>query len=196
MSATAANSIAAGWRPLLSSVGMGLSSPTAFARTAPACRPTRSDHHWTSSSLAAPAESRRRGRCSRPARFMPNSVSAWRQPPVSRYSAYSPARRAKIMGQAHRGPVDHDAKQMLRTERNRCRHTVAWSPSREHWPRAVCRNTGSVMCAGEGTTTGTAPRPCAGLGEGLPAGLRRSCPGPIAQRHAIHRTTTWCIGMT
>jgi hypothetical protein len=44
------------------------------------------------------------------------------------------------------------------------------------------------MCAGEGTTTGTAPRPCAGVGEGLPAGLRRSCPGPIAQRHAIHRT--------
>jgi hypothetical protein len=91
---------------------------------------------------------------------------------------------------------DHEGKQMLRTERNRCRHTVAWSPSREHWPRAVCRNTGSVMCAGEGTTTGTAPRPCAGVGEGLPAGLRRSCPGPIAQRHAIHRTTTWCIGMT
>src|SRR4051812_1579553 len=52
------------------------------------------------------------------------------------------------------------------------------------------------MCAGEGTTTGTAPRPCAGVGEGLPAGLRRSCPGPIAQRDAIHRTTTWCIGMT
>lgn len=57
---------------------------------------------------------------------------------------------------------------------------VAWSPSREHWPRAVCRNTGSVMCAGEGTTTRTAPRPRAGVGEGLPAGLRRSCPGPIA----------------
>src|SRR3954452_22891912 len=54
----------------------------------------------------------------------------------------------KIIGQGHRGPVDHDAKQMLRTERNRCRHTVASSPSREHWPRAVCRNTGSVMCGG------------------------------------------------
>ena len=25
---------------------------------------------------------------------------------------------------------------MLRTERNRCRHTVARSPSREHWPSA------------------------------------------------------------
>src|ERR1700741_3150999 len=69
----------------------------------------------------------------------------------------------------HRGPVDHDAKQMLRTARNRCRHTVAWSPSREHWPRAGGRNTGSVMCAGEGTTAGTAPRPCAGVGEGVPA---------------------------
>jgi hypothetical protein len=115
---------------------------------------------------------------------------------VSRWSEYRPAPRAELIGQAHRGPVDHDAKQMLRTERNRCRHTVTWSPSREHWPRAVCRNTGSVMCPGEGTTTGTAPRPCAGVGEGLPAGLRRSCPGPIAQRHAIHRTTTWCVGMT
>src|SRR3954454_12296179 len=72
----------------------------------------------------------------------------------------------KIIGQAHRGPVDHDAKQMLRTERNRCRHTVAWSPSRGHWPSAVWRNPGSVTCAGEGTTPGTAPRPCADGTEG------------------------------
>jgi len=34
------------------------------------------------------------------------------------------------------------------------------------------------------------------VGEGLPPGLRRSCPGSIAQRDAIHRTTTWCITMT
>jgi hypothetical protein len=33
---------------------------------------------------------------------------------VSRYSAYRPARRAKFIGQAHRGPVDHRAKRMLR----------------------------------------------------------------------------------
>jgi tRNA(fMet)-specific endonuclease VapC len=37
---------------------------------------------------------------------------------MSRFSAYRPARRGKIIGQAHRGPVDHDAKQMLRTEGN------------------------------------------------------------------------------
>ncbi len=94
------------------------------------------------------------------------------------------------------GQIEYDAKQMLRTERNRCRHTVAWSPSREHWPSAVCRNTGSVMCAGEGTTTGTAPHPCAGVGEppgrtqALPPGT--DCPAPRnpPNHHA------WCIGMT
>ena len=59
-----------------------------------------------------------------------------------------------------RGPVDHDAKQMLRTERNRCRHTVAWSPSREHRPRAVCRKTGSVTCAGQGTNRDRATPMC------------------------------------
>src|ERR1700730_3635699 len=122
---------------------------------------------------------------------------SFRMASASRESVFSvqTSTARKIIGQAHRGPVDHDAKQMLRTERNRCRHTVAWSPSREHWPRAVCRNTGSVMCAGEGTTTGSAPRPCAGVGEALPAGLRRSCPGPHAQRNEIHRTTTGSLAL-
>src|SRR3954467_9067677 len=76
----------------------------------------------------------------------------------------------KIIGQAHRGPVDHDAKQMLRTERNRCRHTVASSPSREHWPRAVCRNTGWVMCGG--LERGSRPGDLEVLEGGLGAGGR------------------------
>jgi hypothetical protein len=40
---------------------------------------------------------------------------------------------------------------MLRTEGNRYRHTVASSQLLGHSPRDVCRKTGSVMYAGEGT---------------------------------------------
>src|SRR3954469_12712288 len=68
------------------------------------------------------------------------------------------------------------------------------SPFREHWPRAVCRNTGSVMCAGEGTTTGTAPRRCAGVGEGPPGRTQAllpgtDCPAPRnpPDHHVMHR---------
>jgi hypothetical protein len=57
----------------------------------------------------------------------------------------------------------------------------------------VFRTPFPVMCAGEGTTTGTAPRPCAGLGEGLPAGHGRSCRDRLPSatqstgHHMVHR---------
>src|SRR2546430_15152113 len=70
--------------------------------------------------------------------------------------------RKKIIGQAHRGPVDHDAKQMLRTERNRCRHTVAWALGRfDSLRRSVpgslpfARGGGDANC-GWGNTRGNA----------------------------------------
>src|SRR6476660_3378363 len=43
--------------------------------------------------------------------------------------AYRPARRATIIGQAHRGPLDLDAKQMLRKS---TRLAIAWT--RQHPP--------------------------------------------------------------
>ena len=71
---------------------------------------------------------------------------------------------------------------------NRYRHTVASSQLLGHSPRDVCRKTGSVMCAGEGTTTGIAPCSCSGASERLPARLR--CPAPSHwQRYARRRTT-------
>jgi heme-degrading monooxygenase HmoA len=71
---------------------------------------------------------------------------------------------------------------------NRYRHTVASSQLLGHSPRDVCRKTGSVMCAGEGTTPGIAPCSCSGASERLPARLR--CPAPSHwQRYARRRTT-------
>src|SRR4051794_10193821 len=54
-----------------------------------------------------------------------------------------------------------------------------------NWP-----GTGSFPYGAKKSSVRPHRGPCAGVGEGLPAGLRRSCPGPIAQRHAIHRTAT------
>jgi hypothetical protein len=67
---------------------------------------------------------------------------------VSRESIFgvqtSTARKNHRSGHT-KGRLTTNAKRILRTEGNRWRHTVAWSPSREHWPRAVRRNTGSVV---------------------------------------------------
>ena len=89
------------------------SPPTACARTAPGPSPaTRSDHHWNSSSLGdesgpSPHSSRgrrRSRRCSRPgSRSCRRSVSASRQPPVSRSHTYRRARRGNLIGARH-GP--------------------------------------------------------------------------------------------
>src|SRR5215204_2207184 len=59
--------------------------------------------------------------------------------------------------------------------------------------RSVCRKPGSVMCAGEGTTTGTAPRPCRrrrgppGRTQALLPGT--DCPAPRnpPDHHVVHR---------
>src|ERR671923_1997271 len=96
----------------------------------------------------------------------------------------------------HRGPVDHRAKRMLRTEGNRCRHTVASSQFLEHWPGGVCRKTGSVMCAGEGTATGTAPCSCSGANRAPPGPTQVLLPGTIGNAPREPPDHTRCIGTT
>jgi hypothetical protein len=86
---------------------------------------------------------------------------------------------------------------MLRTEGNRYRHTVASSQLLRHSPRDVCRKTGSVMCAGEGTTTGIAPCSCSGQASAYrpdsgalprPTGSATHAAGPhVVRRHDLCR---------
>ena len=85
---------------------------------------------------------------------------------------------------------------MLRTEGNRCRHTVASSQFLEHWPGGVCRKTGSVMCAGEGTATGTAPCSCSGANRAPPGPTQVLLPWTIGNAPREPPDHTRCIGTT
>ena len=75
-------------------------------------------------------------------------------------------------------------------------HTVASSQFLEHWPGGVCRKTGSVMCAGEGTATGTAPCSCSGANRAPPGPTQVLLPWTIGNAPREPPDHTRCIGTT
>jgi hypothetical protein len=114
---------------------------------------------------------------------------------VSRYSAYGPTRHGKFIGQTTEG--------RLTTAPSGC--CVRREPVPAHRrveqlvgpsQREVCRKPGSVMCAGEGTTTGIAPCSSSGGERAPPNPTQVTCPRPtgsathgphVVRRHDLRR---------
>ena len=97
----------------------------------------------------------------------------------------------KIIGQAHRGPVDHDAKQMLRTERKaQWAATAASRPSRGH--RGVRQRKGGSCWTPTtlGRSTRCRPR-CNCVGSG--SAVRSRCGGrsDVGRCGSLAAFTSW-----
>jgi hypothetical protein len=125
----------------------------------------------TSSPTTKPASSST-SRCGRPARKWRRSLEARRPASTTRPSQrpgspHCASKPTKSQRRSEPSPSP-SARRPASRATNRYRQTVASSQLLGHSPRDVCRKTGSVMCAGEGTTTGIAPCSCSGASERLP----------------------------
>jgi hypothetical protein len=152
----------------------------------------------TSSPTTKPASSST-SRCGRPARKWRRSLEARRPASTTRPSQrpgspHCASKPTKSQRRSEPSPSP-SARRPASRATNRYRQTVASSQLLGHSPRDVCRKTGSVMCAGEGTTTGIAPCSCSGASERLPGPTQVPCPVPLAALRTPP-DHTWCIGTT